>query len=204
MRKTLLISTLLIVSAFARENPFFSSSENQTLPVSNNRSEHKPPLTSMTYSFPDNSRILKEVAFTFQNVDGSLETRKLEIDQSIDWRAPLILSQAGGQKASSTSTVKSSHTEYGFIQLISSDNRMSLLTKDPMIHYFTLADPDSIVIDFKHNGSFDTFEKTLNASPYKKAKITHHGKFARVTLTLDGHYVCNAAKSEQGSSIVCK
>ncbi len=204
MRKTLLISTLLIASAFARENPFFSTTENQTLPLSNNRSEHKPPLTSMTYSFPDNSRILKEVSFTFQNVDGSLETRKLEIDQSIDWRAPLVLSQAEGHKTASATTLNTSHTMYGFIQLNSSGNRMSLFTKNPMIRHFNLTDPDSIVIDFKHDGSFDTFEKTLNASPYKKVKITHHGKFARVTLTLDGHYVCNVAKSKQGASIVCK
>ncbi|MGZ8546426.1 MAG: AMIN domain-containing protein, partial [Sulfuricurvum sp.] len=82
--------------------------------------------------------------------------------------------------------------------------RMSLLAKDPMIRHFTLTNPDSIVIDFRHDGSFDTFEKTLNASPYKKVKITHHGKFARVTLTLDGHYVCSVAKNEQGVSIVCK
>ncbi|MGZ8546551.1 MAG: hypothetical protein ACXWVU_04070, partial [Sulfuricurvum sp.] len=127
MRKTLLISTLLLVSAFARENPFFCTSENQTLPLSNNRSEHKPPLTSMTYSFPDNSRILKEVAFTFQNVDGSLETRKLEVDQSIDWHAPLILSQSEGHKLPSAATLNSSYAKYGFVQLNSSGNRVSLL-----------------------------------------------------------------------------
>ncbi|MDO9206963.1 MAG: AMIN domain-containing protein [Sulfuricurvum sp.] len=205
MRKILLISTVLIVSAFARENPFFSTSENKNLPTSSNQTEHKPPLTSMTYSFPDHSRILKEVTFTFQNVDGSLETRKLEVDQSIDWRAPLILSQAGGrQKAASTTTANSSQTSYDFVQLISSGNQMSLLAKDPMIRHFTLTDPDSVVVDFRHKGTFDTFEKSLNASPYKKVKITNHGKFARVTLTLDGHYVCKVNETNQGSSIVCK
>jgi len=204
MRKILLISTVLIVSTFARENPFFSTSENKNLPTSNNQTEHKPPLTSMTYSFPDHSRILKEVTFTFQNVDGSLETQKLEIDQSIDWRAPLILSQAGGRKTVSATTATSSQTSYNFVQLVSSGKQMSLLAKDPMIRHFTLTDPDSVVVDFRHKGTFDTFEKSLNASPYKKVKITNHGKFARVTLTLDGHYVCKVNKTKQGSLIICK
>lgn len=207
MKAILLVSTLttfLISSIFARENPFFPALENKNLPITNNRTENKPPLTSMTYNFPDQSRILKEVTFTFQNLDGSLETRKLEIDQSIDWRSPLILSQVTAPKTSSIDTKTSPHLKQDFIQLINDRNRISLLTKDQMLRTFTLTDPETLVVDFKHERDFEPFEKMLNTSPYKKVKIAYHGKFARVTLTLDGHYLCKVTKNEQGAVAVCK
>ncbi|MDP1785555.1 MAG: AMIN domain-containing protein [Sulfuricurvum sp.] len=205
MRRILYVSMILVSAAVARENPFFSTSEDLTMPASSNRVQHQPPLTSMTYSFPDQARVLKEATFTFQNVDGSLETRKLEIDQSIDWHNPLILSQSGGQRTSSApATRKSSHADCGFIQFIHSGNRISLITKDPMIRYFTLSDPSSIVIDFKHTGSFTPYAKTLLASPYTKVKVTNHGTFARAIITLDGNYACSVSKTDQGASIFCK
>lgn len=205
MRKILYVSMMLVSAAVARENPFFSTSEDLTMPTSSNRVQHQPPLTSMTYSFPDQARVLKEATFTFQNVDGSLETRKLEIDQSIDWHNPLILSQSGGQRGSGASAaLRSSHADCGFIQFIHSGNRISLITKDPMIRSFTLSDPSSLVIDFKHTGRFTPYVKNLLASPYTKVKVTHHGAFARAIIILDGHYSCSVSKTEQGASILCQ
>lgn len=204
MKKTLFLSSLLITALFSRENPFFSLSEGGTLPVSSEKNTNKPPLTSMTYNFPNNSRLLKEVSFTFQNIDGSVETRKLEIDQSIDWRTPLILSQSSGQVSSPVSEKKSSSANSGFIQFIGSGNRMSLIAKETMIRSFTLSDPDSVIVDFKHNGVFESYQKELSVRPYTKAKVTNHGHFARVILTLDGPHVCNVSKTDQGASVICK
>jgi len=204
MRAIPLILTLLITSVSARENPFFSTAENKNFPITNSKIEHKPPLTSMTYNVPDQSRILKEITFTFQNLDGSLETKKLEIDQSIDWRSPLILSQSGASKLPSEESKISSHLQHDFIQVINSGNRINLLTNDPMLRTFTLTDPRSLVVDFKHTKNFEPFEKGLNASPYKKVRIDYHGTFARVTLMLDGHYICTVAKNTQGATAVCK
>jgi len=204
MNKTLLLSSLLITALFARENPFFSLSEGGILPVSSEKNDHKPPLTSMTYNFPNNSRLLKDVSFTFQNIDGSFETRKLEIDQTIDWRSPLVLSQATSRQSSGISEGKSSSTSAGFIQFISSGNRISIVTQEPMLRHFTLSDPDSVVLDFKHSGVFESYQKELSTAPYTKAKITNHGKFARVVLTLDGRHICNVSKTDQGASVICK
>jgi len=158
----------------------------------------------MTYNFPDQSRILKEVTFTFQNLDGSFETRKLEIDQSIDWRSPLVLSQSGAYKIPIEEPKTSSHTKQDFIQIINSGNHISFFTKEQMLRTFNLTEPESLVIDFKHTKNFEPFEKDLNGSPYKKIRIDYHGTFARATLTLDGHHVCNVAKNEKGITAVCK
>lgn len=205
MNKALYISLLLISSAFARENPFFSTEESSAMPISSNTVIHKPPLTSMTYSFPDQARVLKEATFTFQNVDGSFETRKLQIDQSIDWRHPLVLSQYGNQKITSSSPIsKSSHADNGFIQFVHSGNRVSLLTKDPVLRSFSLSDPSSIIVDFVHSSPFNPYEKDLSASPYTKVKVTNHGKFARAHITLDGRYTCTVGKTDQGASVICK
>ncbi len=204
MNKTLLLSSLLITALFARENPFFSLSEGVVLPVSSEKNTNKPPLTSMTYNFPNNSRLLKEVSFTFQNIDGSFETRKLEIDQSIDWHTPLVISQSSGQSNVPVPIGKPSSANNGFIQFIGSGNRMSIITKEPMIRQFTLTDPDSVVVDFKHNGIFESYQKELSSAPYIKAKVTNHGNFARAILTLDGHHICNVSKTDQGASVICK
>jgi len=204
MRTLVLVSTLLITSIFGRENPFFSMSENKNFPTTNSKIEQKPPLTSTTYNVPDQSRILKEVTFTFQNLDGSFETRKVEIDQSIDWRSPLVLSQSGGYTPPVEESKISSQAKQDFIQVINRGNRITLLTNDPMLRTFTLTDPESLVVDFKHTKNFEPFEKRLNTSPYKKVRIDYHGTFARVTLTLDGHSMCTVAKNIQGATAVCK
>lgn len=204
MNKTLLFSSLLVTVLLSRENPFFSLSENTALPISSEKNEHKAPLTTMTYNFPNNSRLLKDVSFTLQNVDGSFETRKLEIDQSIDWRAPLVLSQAPIRSSNTANEEKTSSSNNGFIQFTGSGNRVSIITQEPMIRHFTLSDPDSVVIDFKHTGVFESYKKELSSPPYTLIKVTNHGKFARVILTLDGRHICNISKTDQGASVICK
>ncbi|MDP3300539.1 MAG: AMIN domain-containing protein [Sulfuricurvum sp.] len=204
MNKSLCVTLILACATFARENPFFSTDESSSIPISSNAVVHKPPLSSMTYSFPDQARVLKEATFTFQNVDGSFETRKLQIDQSIDWRHPLVLSQYANQTTPSTAANRSSHADNGFIQFVHAGNKISLLTKDPILRSFSLGDPSSIIIDFVHSTTFNTYEKNLAASPYSTVKVTYHGKFARAVITLDGRYTCSVSKIAQGANVLCK
>jgi len=201
MNKALCISILLLGTGLARENPFFATSESSSMPISSNKTQHQPPLTSMTYNFPDQARVLKEATFTFQNVDGSLETRKIGIDQSIDWRNPLVLTQ---YTTANASAARSSKADSGFIQFTHSGNQISLLTKDPIMRSFTLGEPNRLIIDFVHATIFDPYEKNLEASPYSKVKVTYHKNFARVTLSLDGRYTCTVSKTHQGANIICK
>jgi hypothetical protein len=205
MTKALYISLIVASTVFARENPFFSTDENLNLPMTSNKGSNKPPLTSMTYNFPDQARVLKEATFTFQNADGSLETRKIEIDQSIDWHNPLVLTQYGQHQQNSVSPLnKSSNANNGFIQFTHSGNQISLLTNDPVMRSFSLADPNTLIIDFVHTAVFSPYEKNLDASPYAKVKVTYHKQFARVTLSLDGRYTCKVSKTSKGASVICK
>lgn len=206
MNKILLLSAMLSCSLLARDNPFFSINESASMPMSSNKVPLQPPLTSMTYNFPDQARVLKEATFTFQNVDGSLETRKLQIDQSIDWRHPLVLSQYGVEKKeeAKSNIGQTSNANNGFIQFQASGNRISLITKDPVLRSFSLSDPSSIIVDFTHTTLFTPYEKALNASPFLKVKVTNHGKFARAIITLDGRHACVVSKTAQGAAVVCK
>jgi hypothetical protein len=207
MNKVFLLSAILSCALIARENPFFSTAESASMPLSSNQVPHQPPLTSITYNFPDQARILKEATFTFQNVDGSLETRKLQIDQSIDWHKALVLTQYSGEKSAAIATAGSGQSrsaDNGFIQFATSSNRILLTTKDPILRSFSLSDPSSIIVDFSHTATFSPFEKTLESSPFVKVKVTNHGKFARAIISLDGHYTCTVSKTAQGAAIVCK
>jgi hypothetical protein len=207
MNKVFLLSAILCCTLVARENPFFSTAESASMPLTSNQVSHQPPLTTMTYNFPDQARVLKEATFTFQNVDGSLETRKLQIDQSIDWHKALVLTQYNGEKSTpNTSSIsgQSRSTDNGFIQFTTSGNRISLTTKDPILRSFSLSNPSSIIVDFSHTATFSPFEKTLESTPFIKVKVTNHGKFARAIISLDGRYTCTVSKTAQGAAIVCK
>jgi len=213
--KTALIASLLVSLCGARENPFFATSRNPSNTVTSQKNSYKPPLTSMTYNFPSPARVLKEATFTFQNLDGSIETRKIEIDHSIDWRSPLVLSQASS-KNSETSVVPQAIVNVNtlapacatgkldFITFKPSRNNLLIQTKDSMVRSFTLSDPSSVIVDFRHDGLFNAAQMKFNTAPFVSTKVTNHGKFARVTIVLDGNHECKVLKEANGVNVVCK
>lgn len=213
--KRVLIATLLASLCDARENPFFPTAINPSNTVTSQKNSYKPPLTSMTYNFPAPARVLKEATFTFQNLDGSIETRKIEIDHSIDWRSPLVLSQVS-PKNSETSVVSSAVSEANtlaptcatgkldFITFKPSKNTLFIQTKDAMVRSFTLSDPSSVIVDFRHDRLFNAAQMKFNITPFVSTKVTNHGKFARVTILLDGNQECRVLKENNGVNVVCK
>jgi len=215
MIKTVLIASLLGTLCGARENPFFATSTNPTNTVTSQKNSYKPPLTSMTYSFPKSARVLQEATFTFQNLDGSIETRTIEIDHSIDWRSPLVLSQSSPKNSESPSTSPTSTqtntlaqvstvSQLDFITFKPSKNNLLIQTKDQMIRSFTLSDPSCVIVDFRHDGLFNTAQLKLNNVPFVSTKVTNHGKFARVKIVLDGNHACKVLKEANGVNVACK
>jgi hypothetical protein len=197
------LALLLLTSVYGRENPFFPVSESQKQKVTSNIPDTRPKMGTISYSFPDQARILKEVTFTIQNVDGSFEEKKVEIDQSIDWHRPVVLSQ-GSAAPKSPNVKQSAVANFGFIQLLSNGKSMTIKSIDPLIRHFALSNPNRIVLDFKHNGVFKSEEKGLNAAPYVNVSLGNHGEFARLTITLDGRYGYTLNKSGGLISITCK
>ena len=84
-----LCCTLLL---WARDNPF------ETV-ITQKAEEHKPPtmnqdpLSSVEFVLPSTARILKSVQVTYQNLDGSIENKTIQLDESIDWHYPLLIAQ---------------------------------------------------------------------------------------------------------------
>ncbi len=202
MKYSLCLSLFLLSSLVARENPFFPVDESKKQKVTSNIPDARPKMGTISYTFPDQARVLKEVTFTIQNLDGSFEEKKVPIDQSIDWHRAITLSQ-GGVTSAVQATKSSSAANFGFIEVSSNGKVLNVKTSDPLMRQFVLSNPNQIILDFKHAGSFQMDEKSLNAAPYLKVSVGNHGEFARVTITLDGRYSYKLNKANGLVSITC-
>lgn len=206
MKYSLCLTFLLLSPLLARENPFFAVDESKKQKVTSNVSDARPQMGAINYTFPDQARILKEVTFTIQNLDGSFEERKVQIDQSIDWHRPITISQGKGgtAKGAFPSNSLSSAANFGFIQFYSKGKAMSIKTSDTLVRHFVLSDPNRIVLDFKRDATFQSQQKPLNAAPFLNVSLENHGKFARATITLDGRYEYTLNKTGGLIDITCK
>jgi len=202
MKYSLSLLFVLLSPLVARENPFFPLDESKKQKVTSNVPDERPKMGTISYTFPDQARILKEVTFTIQNLDGSFEEKKIQIDQSIDWHRPISLTQ-GGVSAKKISTKNSSAANFGFIQLLSSGKNMTIKSSDPLVRHFVLSNPNQIILDFKHNAVFKSDQKSLEAAPYMSVSIGNHGEFARLSITLDGRYTYALNKANGLITITC-
>lgn len=204
MKHSLILSLLLISSLSGRENPFFALDPTKSQKVTTNLIESKVPLKSLDYTLPDQARILKEITFTIQNVDGSIETKKMVVDQSVDWHRPLSISQSGTVMSKGAIQKQSATTSFGFISFDVEGKSLIIKTSDALSRHFVLSDPNRIVLDFKRDAAFRAEEKSLNAGPYKNVMLSNHGKFVRATITLDGRYNYSLNKKEGFITVICK
>lgn len=204
MKYSLILSLLLTASSMGRENPFFALDPSKTQKTTSNVIESKSPLNSVSYTLPDQSRVLKEVTFTIQNVDGSIENRKIVIDQSVDWHRPIQLSQSGAVSAKTPTPKTSSSADFGFIRFTTNGKTLTINTTDPLSRHFVLSDPNRIVLDFKRSASFRAEEKSLNSAPFKSVMMSNHSKFVRATITLDGRYSYALNQSGNSITVICK
>jgi len=92
--KALFISILLLVTLNARENPFFPSTGEKDILVTTNEESAQIPLKSAAITLPTQARILQKVTLEFKNLDGSIETKSIGLDNSIDWHLPIFISQS--------------------------------------------------------------------------------------------------------------
>ena len=73
-----------------------------------------------------------------------------------------------------------------------------IVTKDPKIRVFHLADPFKIAIDFKRRAAFLTRHKTLETPPFKAIDIGNHDGYYRVVITFDAPYRYTVSKIADG------
>lgn len=204
MQRSFYLSLLLLAPLIARENPFFATDATTKEKVTSNAPDNRPQLSSVNYTLPDQARILKEVTFTIQNLDGSIETRKMQVDQSIDWHKSLSVSQTNSAPTAHANTESSSSADFGFIRFDTKGKRLAIKTQNPLMRHFVLSDPNRIVLDFKSDAVFNAMQKPLKASPYVDVSVGNHGKFIRATILLDGRYSYTLNKTGELISITCK
>lgn len=183
----LFLCTLLV----ARENPFFPMVNIEELPLSNNNPDFKSSLEKVDIKLPSSARVLKKVEITFQNLDGSIETREVEIDRAIDWHKPLELQQKGGTKAMRKEVDRSKVqplADYGFIKFYANRKKIHVITNDEKIRDFLVVRPHKIVIDFKRDASFLTKRFKVNRFPFVNIVLGNHDGYYRVAIELDGQY----------------
>lgn len=203
MNPLLLVPFLLLTPLIGRENPFFPTSDTRNL--TSNVPDTKPPLNTLSYHLPDQARLLKDVTFTFQNVDGTIESRRIEVDKSVDWHKSLIITQGGSSATAQIDNPKSSSSaDFGFIRFDTKSKWMTVKTAMPVLRHFVLSEPNRIVIDFKPNKLFTKREMRLDAPPFLSVSISNHEKFGRASITLDGRYHYTLKQTGETLVIMCR
>ena len=98
---------MLFLSALnARENPFFPSTGETDTPFTSNENRNKEPLRRATISIPAEARVLQKVTIEYKNLDGSVQTKSIELDNFVDWHLPIFISQSYSASISNSLTTE--------------------------------------------------------------------------------------------------
>ncbi|MGX3011452.1 AMIN domain-containing protein [Helicobacter sp. 23-1044] len=91
-----LIILFLFLSLEAREDPFtpIISPKDSIRPYYGETSV----FDSAKIEFPSSARLIKKIEVTFQNIDGSLQTKSIAVSGRIDWQTPLLITQVLNKK----------------------------------------------------------------------------------------------------------
>lgn len=221
--RVLFISAFLLFTLSARENPFFPSDGEKDILLTTNENMQKPSLQRVAVNLPPQARIVQKVTIEFKNLDGSLESKSIELDNSVDWHLPIFISQTYAEvpKNSKSENIKSQTqpiknvvsqktSTYSNIvstkdlSVLSLEKSLKLITKDEMIRNFLLTNPHRIVIDFKKDTDVKSYIKKDSNSIFKEIRIGNHKGYYRLVIELDGYYRYDIQKKSDGYHIELK
>jgi len=212
MYKLTFLLFALTYSLIARENPFFPLNSDLDIPLTTNQTQSVPKLKRAALSLPSTARQIESVTVKYKNLDGSIDTKSIELQNCIDWHIPIFISQnynLSSEKESKKKTqpvVKlkkktkfTKFTSLKFISFYTNEKVMKIKTKDEMIRSFLLTKPHRIVCDFKRATDIRSFEKISSKKRiFKKINIGTHSGYYRVVIELDGFYKYSIKKSTDG------
>jgi hypothetical protein len=213
MYKFSLLLTLFFTTLFARENPFFPVNPSQDVAITTNQVETFPPLKRASITLPSTARVLESVTLKYKNLDGSIESKTLELHNSIDWHLPLFISQNYSMQECQTATsvkvkkkkVRSRFHEVAklaFIRFYVDHKKMKIVTKDKLLRHFLLVKPHRIVCDFARDTDIRSYDVTTpKGTLFKKIRIGTHKGYYRVVIELDGYYAYSI-KKEKGMYLI--
>jgi len=192
--------------ALSRQNPFKPVIDETVLPVTTNRIEKLPDFKELRIKLPSDARILKSVTLFYQSVDGSIKKESLEVDRSIDWHKPIIITQSKLESTNTNNRIKSSknivysksYKPLPFVSFKVSKKRIKIITKDKRIRSFHLTGPFKVVLDFKRDASFLTKKVSLNRPPFVSLNIGNHNGYYRIVITFDSSYKYRIKRVDDG------
>ncbi len=216
--RVLLISSLIFLSIEARENPFFPSDGERDILITSNKESDTQPLKRAAITLPSQARVLQKVTIEFKNLDGSIESKSIELSNAVDWHIPIFITQSYTQQESPAKieavsntqksvTKKESYQKIASIKhlsLYSSQKSLKLLTKDEALRNFLLVNPHRLVVDFKRDSSMKSYVKKIPNSIFKEVRIGNHDGYYRVVVELDGLYRYDFKKVVDGYIIKLK
>ncbi len=214
MRYIVTIFILLSVSLIARDNPFKAVSAAATTGKATYIKDTRKNFTSATIQLPSSARILKSVEFHFQNLDGSIQSKKVSVDNKIDWHDELIVKKRVDDVTSSSLLTSmpmkkqvSKTKKINFKNLILftiNDKTLHIKTKDKKIRDFLVTAPYKIVVDFEREVSFYTKVYNLKMKNFSSITLGKHDGYYRVAIELDGRYLYDKQKVKDGYTFTLK
>lgn len=217
--KVLSLFALLILALHARENPFFPPEGEKDIFITTNKDNSKIPLKQAAITLPSQARVLQKVTIELKNLDGSIETKSIDLDNSIDWHLPIFISQGYRETTTSipkekepskTTTTTPTPTKKNDIQngtgpKLSVDGKsLKVTTKNEAIRNFLIANPHRIVIDFKSNTEVASFVKKDFDKIFQEIRVGNHKDYYRVVVELDGFYKYEFKKVADGYIVELK
>ncbi|PAF42666.1 AMIN domain-containing protein [Helicobacter sp. 11S03491-1] len=182
MKKIFIFLCLFLYISVGRENPF----EPLLTPKESSHDSSKNSknyFENFDFKLPTTARILKSITVTYENIDGSINQKTLDIDESIDWHYPLRLSQKSAIVSETTSYYTISPFEF-FIK----GNKLYIHTAAKIQRNFLLPNPYRIVIDVDRKDPSINKNIEINKKYFTKISIGTHNAFYRIVITLDGQY----------------
>jgi len=206
--KIFFISLFLLSTLNARENPFFPSQGEKDIPLTSVNSTNLLPLKRATISLPPQARVLQKVTLEFKNLDGSIESKSIELENSIDWHLPVFVSQSFGEISEEKKALKKQELkEFKKIAsmkhatFFSLDKTLKIVTSDKNIRNFLLVEPHRIVIDFKKDTTFKSYTKVMKKNIFSVIRVGNHSGYYRIVIELDGLYRYKLEKISDGYMI---
>ena len=191
-----------MITLDARTNPFFPSQGEKDIPHTSNKATTLPALKRATIELPPHSRVLQKVTIEYKNLDGSVHTKSIELENAVDWHLPIFISQSYGSlqsKKKSTKSLKYKKIAASkYASFYSSEKTLKVVTKDKMIRNFLLTDPHRIVLDFKRDSSLKSSIKSVKNSIFSKVRVGNHDGYYRTVIELDGAYRYSMKKVQDG------
>ncbi|ANV98653.1 hypothetical protein BBW65_07510 [Helicobacter enhydrae] len=177
---------MIVCGLFGREDPFELKITPKTTPQSV-EGENKNFLEDIKVQLPSTARILKEVQFVYQKLDGSIDIQKIPVNSTIDWHYPISISQLYGS-AKDKILQKEQKYDYKNFSFVIKNKEIHIHTPYQLTQNFILPKPFRIILDFTRSKDTLTQEFQTQSHFFSSITINTHQTFYRVILTLDGQY----------------